>query len=54
MIEEERNRIMDYIITEAAPKEAEEILKAGKDRDGIFYSVYTWACLMYFVSGLWR
>ncbi len=35
-------------------KEAEEILKAGKDRDGIFYSVYTWACLMYFVSGLWR
>lgn len=35
-------------------KEAEEILKAGKDRDGIFYSVYTWACLMYFVSDLWR
>lgn len=35
-------------------KEATEILKAGKDQEGIFYSVYTWACLMYFISGLWR
>jgi len=35
-------------------KEAKEILKAGKDQDGIFYSVYTWAALMYFVSDLWR
>ena len=34
--------------------EAREILKAGKDKNGIFYSVYTWACLMYFVSDLWR
>lgn len=35
-------------------KEAGEILKNGKDADGIFYSVYTWAALMYFVSDLWR
>lgn len=35
-------------------QEAEQILKAGKDPEGIFYSVYTWAALMYFVSGLWR
>ncbi len=34
--------------------EAKEILKAGRDQDGIFYSVYTWAALMYFVSDLWR
>lgn len=34
--------------------EAREILKDGRDRDGIFYSVYTWACLMYFISDLWR
>lgn len=34
--------------------EAREILKAGRDKDGIFYSVYTWACLMYFISDLWR
>lgn len=34
--------------------EAKSILKAGKDTDGIFYSVYTWAALMYFVSDLWR
>lgn len=35
-------------------KDAKEILKAGRDKDGIFYSVYTWAALMYFVSDLWR
>lgn len=35
-------------------KEAMEILKNGKDKDGIFYSVYTCCCLMYFVSDLWR
>lgn len=34
--------------------EAREILREGKDKDGIFYSVYTWAALMYFVSDLWR
>lgn len=34
--------------------ETKEILKEGKDRDGTFYSVYTWACLMYFISDLWR
>ena len=37
-----------------SPAEAKEILKTGRDADGIFYSVYTWASLMYFVSGLWR
>ena len=35
-------------------REAAEILKAGRDQEGIFYSVYTWACLMYFLSDLWR
>ena len=35
-------------------KEAKEILKAGRDTKGIFYSVYTWAALMYFISDLWR
>ena len=35
-------------------EEAREILKNGKDENGIFYSVYTWASLMYFVSDLWR
>ena len=34
--------------------EAKEILKDGKDQDGIFYSVYTWSALMYFISDLWR
>ena len=34
--------------------EAERILKQGKDDRGIFYSVYTWAALMYFVSGMWK
>ncbi|MGN0387188.1 MAG: NUDIX hydrolase [Suilimivivens sp.] len=35
-------------------QEAMEILKSGKDKNGIFYSVYTYCCLMYFVSDLWR
>ena len=35
-------------------EDAKEVFLAGKDKDGIFYSVYTWAALMYFVSGLWR
>lgn len=35
-------------------EEARKILKTGRDSDGIFYSVYTWASLMYFVSDLWR
>lgn len=35
-------------------EEAREILKNGRDNKGIFYSVYTWAALMYFVSDLWK
>lgn len=35
-------------------QEAKELLRAGKDAAGIFYSVYTWAALMYFISDLWR
>ena len=35
-------------------QEAAEILKNGTDRYGIFYSVYTYCCLMYFVSDLWK
>ncbi len=34
--------------------EAQSILKKGTDDRGIFYSVYTWAALLYFVSDLWR
>ncbi len=35
-------------------EEAKVILRTGRDADGIFYSVYTWAALMYFISDLWR
>lgn len=35
-------------------QDAERILKQGKDDNGIFYSVYTWAALMYFVSDMWK
>ena len=34
--------------------EAKEMLLAGRDSDGYFYSMYTWAALMYFVSDLWQ
>lgn len=35
-------------------KEAAEFLKSGVDREGLFYSVYTWAALTYFVADLWK
>lgn len=34
-------------------EEAGEILKNGRDPYGIFYSVYTQLCLVYFVTDLW-
>lgn len=33
---------------------AKNILLNGKDKNGIFYSVFTWAVLMYFISDLWN
>ena len=33
---------------------AKELLKAGVDDKGHFYSMYTWAALMYFVSDMWK
>ena len=30
--------------------EAQEVLKNGRDEHGFFYSVYTWAALLYFIS----
>ena len=39
------------LLTEA---EARAILKSGRDGAGNFYSVYTWAALIYFVSGVWE
>lgn len=35
-------------------REAMDILKTGTDKSGIYYSIQTYCCLMYFVSGLWR
>ena len=35
-------------------EEAQKLLLDGKDKDGIFYSVFTWATLMYFISDLWK
>ncbi|MCR5405130.1 MAG: NUDIX hydrolase [Butyrivibrio sp.] len=35
-------------------EEAQKILTAGIDEKGHFYSVYTWAALMYFCSGMWK
>ncbi len=35
-------------------EEALETLRRGTDQNGIFFSVFTWACLMYFVSDLWK
>ncbi len=35
-------------------EEAKRILKDGLDDKGHFYSVYTWAALMWFVSDMWK
>ena len=35
-------------------RQARELLISGRDPHGHFYSVYTWAALMCFVSGLWK
>ena len=35
-------------------EKAKELLKKGEDDRGHFYSIYTWAALMYFVSGMWK
>ena len=34
--------------------EAKKILKDGVDNRGHFYSVYTWAALMYFSLDMWK
>lgn len=33
---------------------ARELLARGTDKNGIYYSIYTWVVLMYFVSGMWQ
>ena len=35
-------------------EEARRILKNGVDDKGHFYSVYTWAALMWFISDMWK
>lgn len=35
-------------------EDAQKLLNNGRDKNGIFYSVFTWAALMYFVSDLWK
>ena len=34
--------------------EAAKVLRSGRDEHGNYYSVYTWVCLAWFVSGLWE
>lgn len=35
-------------------EDAKTLLQNGKDNEGIFYSIFTWAALMYFISDLWK
>lgn len=37
-----------------AEADAKKILNNGRDEYGNFYSMYTWAALTYFVSGMWK
>jgi ADP-ribose pyrophosphatase len=38
----------------ATRKEAEEILRRGRDPEGFFYSVFTWMVLAWFAGGFWE
>ena len=38
----------------ATKKDAEEILLSGRDPNGFFYSVFTWAMLAWFAGGFWE
>ena len=38
----------------ATKKEAEKILRSGRDPQGFFYSVFTWIVLAWFVGGFWE
>ena len=38
----------------ATEKEAEEILRSGRDPQGFFYSVFTWIVLAWFAGGFWE
>ena len=35
-------------------EDAKKVLQEGRDSEGIFYSIFTWAALMYFVSEMWK
>jgi len=37
-----------------SPAEARDILHRGRDAQGRFFSVYTWAALVWFSAGLWQ
>ena len=49
---ESAEMIGDYVVY--GKEEAEQMLRRCTDRDGIFFSVFTWAAMMYFVSGMWK
>lgn len=49
----EETELFDGFIL-ADREEAERYLSAGRDRDGVFYSMHTFAALLYFVSGRWE
>ena len=49
---EETELIGDFKLV--TKEEAEKYLASGRDEDGIFYSMYTFAALLYFLSGRWR
>lgn len=35
-------------------QQARKLLQDGRDQHGNFYSIFTWAALMWFVSGMWK
>lgn len=50
--EEETEVISDYVMVNK--QQADEILRSGKDHNGYYYPMFTWAALMYFLSDRWK
>ena len=44
--------IGDYVVY--GKDEIQEMMRRCTDREGVYFSVFTWAAMMYFVSGMWK
>ncbi|MCR5229808.1 MAG: NUDIX hydrolase [Solobacterium sp.] len=49
---EEMEMFDGFVLVDA--EQAKQLIMNGCDENGLYYSTYTWTCLMWFVSGFWK